>query len=99
MEKPMIKLMPVMISSALNLRFRKLPAKAYPIIFPMVLSLLMSGIVSTIATLRAVGVQPDIMSKIMQAWGLSYIIAFPSALTVMPLVRRIVAMIVEAPRA
>lgn len=85
-------------SRASGFRFRKLPAKAQSIVFPMVLSLLMSGIVSTIATVRAVGIQPDILYKIVQAWGLSYMIAFPSALAVMPLVRRVVALIVEAPR-
>lgn len=87
-----------MTSASSGLRFRKLPAKANAIVFPMVLSLLMSGIVSTIATLRAVGLQPDIMFKIVQAWGLSYVVAFPAALAVMPLVRRIVATIVEAPK-
>jgi hypothetical protein len=79
-------------------RFRKLPAKAHPIVFPMVLSLLMSGIVSTIATLRAIGLQPDIVFKIVQAWALSYVVALPAALAVIPLVRRIVATIVEAPK-
>ncbi|MGO4387221.1 DUF2798 domain-containing protein [Microvirga sp. 2YAF29] len=87
-----------MISSSVNFRFRKLPARAHSIVFPMVLSLLMSGIVSTIATLRAIGFQPDIVFKIVQAWGLSYAFALPTALAVMPLVRRIVATVVEAPR-
>ncbi|MET0526770.1 MAG: DUF2798 domain-containing protein [Microvirga sp.] len=94
----MSKPMPMMTSSSLSFRLRKLPAKAHSIVFPMVLSLLMSGIVSTIATVRAVGLQPDIAFKIVQAWGLSYAVAFPSALAVMPLVRRIVATVVEAPR-
>lgn len=93
MSKPM-----PMTSSSSDLRIRKLPAKAHTIVFPMVLSLLMSGIVSTIATLRAVGFQPDVLFKIIQAWGLSYVVAFPAALAVMPLVRRIVAVIVETPK-
>jgi len=78
-------------------RFRKLPAKAHAIVFPMILSLLMSGVVSTIATLKAVGLEADILSRILQAWGLSYVIAFPSALVVMPVVKRIVGSIVEVP--
>ncbi|WP_244470436.1 DUF2798 domain-containing protein [Microvirga vignae] len=93
MSKPMS-----MTSSSSGLRFRRLPAKAHSIVFPMVLSLLMSGIVSTIATLRAVGFQPDVLLKVIQAWGLSYVVAFPAALAVMPLVRRIVAVIVETPK-
>lgn len=94
----MSKPVPMTASSFRGIRFRKLPAKAHAIVFPMVLSLLMSGIVSAIATIRAVGPQPDILFRIAQAWGLSYMIAFPSALAVMPLVRRVVAAIVEAPR-
>jgi len=94
----MSKPMPITGTSSMNVRLRKLPAKAYAIVFPMVLSLLMSGIVSAIATIRAVGLQPDILAKIVQAWGLSYVIAFPSALVVMPLVRRIVGTLVETPK-
>ncbi|WP_112664335.1 DUF2798 domain-containing protein [Microvirga flavescens] len=78
-------------------RFRKLPARAQIVVFPMILSLLMSGVVSTIATLKAVGFEPGIVWKILQAWGVSYAIAFPSALAVMPVVRKIVAAIVETP--
>lgn len=78
-------------------RLKKLPAKAHGIVFPMVLSLLMSGIVATIATLKAVGLEPGIVSRILQAWAMSYAVAFPAALLVMPLVRKIVTAIVEVP--
>ena len=81
-----------------GLRLRKLPPRAYPIVFPMILSLLMSGVVSSIATLNAVGLDEGILMKILHAWGLSYAIAFPAALLVMPVVRRIVAAIVEPAR-
>ncbi|WP_134500986.1 DUF2798 domain-containing protein [Microvirga pakistanensis] len=81
-----------------TLRPRKLPARAQAVVFPMILSLLMSGIVSTIATLRAVGITPGVGARILEAWGMSYVIAFPTALLVMPLVRRIVAAIVETPK-
>jgi hypothetical protein len=90
---------PTSIASPFStLPLRKLPPRAHGIVFPMVLSLLMSGIVSAIATLRAIGLQSDILLKIVQAWGLSYVIAFPTALAVMPLVRRIVGALVEAPK-
>lgn len=85
------------VSSLSGPRIRKLPAKAYGIVFPMVLSLLMSGIVATIATLKAVGLEAGIVSRILQAWAMSYMVAFPSALLVMPFVRKIVAAIVEVP--
>jgi len=80
-----------------GLRPRKLPARAQAIVFPMILSLLMSGVVSTVATLNAVGLGDGILLKILHAWGMSYAIAFPAALLVMPVVRRIVAAIVEPP--
>lgn len=78
-------------------RLRRLPAKAAHILTPMLLSFLMSGIVASIATLRAVGLSPDVMTKILHAWMLSYPVAFPSAMIVLPIVRRIVGRIVEQP--
>ena len=80
-----------------NRGFRKLPPRAAISVTPMILSLLMSGIVATIATLRAVGLSPDLPQHILQAWMLSYPVAFPSAIVVMPVVRRIVGLVVETP--
>ena len=80
-------------------RFRKLPAPAAHILVPMTLSFLMSGIVAGIATLRAVGLQPDLAEKILHAWMLSFPVAFPSAMILLPIVRRIVGAVVEAPQA
>jgi hypothetical protein len=77
-------------------KFRKLPAKAAFVLTPMILSFLMSGIVASIATLRAVGVTPGLASKILHAWMLSYPVAFPTAMIVMPIVRRVVGLLVES---
>lgn len=78
-------------------RLRKLPARAQSIVFPMILSLLMSGVVTTIATVQAVGPAPDLLPRILHAWMLSYAVAFPTALVMVPIVRRIVAAVVESP--
>lgn len=78
-------------------RRRKLPARAHAVVFPAVLSLLMSGIVTAVATVRALGFMPDLAPRILGAWSISYAIAFPATLLVLPLVRRIVALLVEAP--
>jgi hypothetical protein len=78
-------------------RWRKLPARAQIVVTPMILSLLMSGIVSTISTLKAVGWAEASLPRLLQAWGLSYVIAFPAALVTMPIVRRIVGRLVELP--
>ncbi len=80
-----------------GLRWKKLPARTQGVVFPMILSLLMSGIVSTIATLNATGLEGEVLFKILRAWGVSYLIAFPTALLVIPIVRRIVAVIVQSP--
>ena len=78
-------------------RFRKLPAPTAHVLVPMTLSFLMSGIVASIATLRATGLQPDIGARILHAWMLSFPVAFPSAMIVLPIVRRVVGLLVEAP--
>ena len=78
-----------------KLRFRRLPTRYAAIVMPALLAAIMTCIVSCISTLRGVGVAPDFFSLWMQAWGLSYVIAFPVLLIVLPLVRRIVSMVVE----
>lgn len=86
-----------MLTNSVHNRFRKLPASAAHILTPMILSFLMSGIVAGIATLRAFGLAPDILNKILHAWMLSYPVAFPSAMIVLPIVRRVVGLVVEQP--
>lgn len=76
---------------------RKISARHTWLVLPAILALLMTFIVSGVSTLRAVGLPPDFFSKWMQAWGLSYVIALPVTIVVLPLVRRIVAAITEAP--
>lgn len=80
-------------------RFRKLPAPAAHILIPMTLSFLMSGIVAGIATVRVVGLQPDLADKILHAWMLSFPMAFPAAMILLPIVRRVVGAVVEQPSA
>lgn len=82
---------------AARFRWRKLPARAQVIVMPMILSLLMSGIVSGISTVKAIGLAEVTILRLLQAWGVSYMIAFPAALLVMPIVRRAVALLVESP--
>ena len=79
--------------------WKKLPPKAALIVTPMILSFLMSGIVASIATVRAVGIVPELPGNILHAWMLSYPVAFPSAMIVMPIVRRIVGLVVDLPQA
>jgi hypothetical protein len=57
----------------------------------------MSFIISGVATLRALGWVDGFFGKWMGAWGLSWLIAFPTVLVVFPLVRKIVGVFVEMP--
>ncbi|WP_010466951.1 DUF2798 domain-containing protein [Acidovorax radicis] len=74
---------------------RKLPARSAAWVTPLLLSLLMTFIVSLISTLRVVGLSMDVPRLWMSSWALSWLVAFPTLLLVLPLVRRATAAIVE----
>jgi len=76
---------------------RKLPARYASIVMPLVLSILMTFVVSGISTLKSLGFTPAFLATWPAAWAISWIVAFPTLLVVLPLVRRIVAMVVEPP--
>lgn len=76
---------------------RKLPPRYASVVMPFVLSILMTAVVSMISTLRSLGATPEFLSTWPAAWGLSWLVAFPTLLLVLPLVRRIVAMVVAPP--
>jgi hypothetical protein len=66
---------------------------------PLVLSILMSLIVSGVSTLKSLGTNAAFLSTWPIAWFLSWVVAFPTLLMVLPLVRRIVSLVVQpAPR-
>ncbi|MBN9581434.1 MAG: DUF2798 domain-containing protein [Afipia sp.] len=75
----------------------KLPARYAAIIMPLVLSVLMTFVVSAISTLKSLGPTPLFLSTWPVAWALSWLVAFPTLLAVLPLVRRIVTWIVHPP--
>ena len=64
---------------------------------PFVLSILMSMIVSAVATLKSLGINAAFVSTWPIAWFLSWLVAFPTLLLVLPLVRRIVGLVVQSP--
>jgi hypothetical protein len=74
---------------------RKLPARAGTIVFPAVMALVMTMIISGLTTLRVRGFDAGFVGIWLPAWGLSYVVAFPVMTMLLPLVRRIVAAIVE----
>lgn len=80
-----------------TLRFRKLPAHHAGIVMPLVLSVLMTFVVSGIATLKALGPGPEFVAAWPAAWAISWVVAFPTLLCLLPVVRRIVGALVEPP--
>jgi Protein of unknown function (DUF2798) len=76
---------------------KKLPAKYAMVVLPLILSVIMTFIISGVSTLRGVGLSPLFAATWMSAWGLSWLVAFPTLLVVLPFVRRVVGMVVAAP--
>ncbi len=75
----------------------RLPARYAGIVMPLILSILMTLIVSAIATLRIAGLSAGFLGAWMGAWAWSWVVAFPTLLLVLPVVRRLVALVVEPP--
>lgn len=72
---------------------RRLPAKWAPVMTAFFLSVFMCGVVSLVATVKALGVSPQLVAAWMEGWAVSWLLAFPVVLIVMPLVRRIVSVV------
>lgn len=80
-------------------RWKRLPASFNGFVVPLLLSIFMTAIVSGIATVKNVGLRPDIIRLWLDAWAVSWAIAFPTLLVVLPLVRRIAGFLVEQAQA
>jgi hypothetical protein len=73
-----------------------IPARFGPVLFGFILSCLMSFIVSGIATVRSVGLGPDLMGFWIGSWLTSWFFAFPIVLVVAPIARKLVSKLVRA---
>ena len=78
-------------------RFRKLPARYAAIVLPFFLSCIMTCLISAISTLRGVGLAPGVLQLWLGSWGVSWLIAFPTLMAVLPFVRRLTSKVVEMP--
>lgn len=58
------------------------------------LSVMMTFIVSGVSTFVGIGLTQDFLTLWMKAWGSSWLVAFPSVVFVLPIVRRMVHKIV-----
>ncbi len=76
---------------------RKLPARFNAVVTPLVITFLMTCVVSGISTLNGIGLRDDFAVTWLQSWGASWVVAFPTLVIILPLVRRIVGAVVEQP--
>jgi hypothetical protein len=67
---------------------RKLPPSAALWLTPLMLSVVMTFVVSLVSTLVTSGWTSAAPRLWLRAWGLSWVVAFPTLLLVLPLVRR-----------
>jgi len=73
-----------------------IPARYAQVLFAFILSLLMSFIITAIATYRTIGPEMPFVVTWMKTWMSAWVVAFPTVLVLGPLTRRLVAMLVKA---
>ena len=84
-----------MTTSPAPVRRGKIPARYANLVTALIISLMMTCIVSGISTLRSIGFAPNFFAVWPVAWAMSWAVAFPVFLVIGPLVRRIVAALVD----
>jgi hypothetical protein len=72
-----------------------LPASWHLPITALVLTGVMTALISGIATRRAIGAAPEWLQVWAAAWAWSWLIAFPAALLLIPLARRVAGYLVR----
>lgn len=75
--------------------FKKLPKRFMGIVLPFILTFFMTCFVSGISVLRSQGLGGDFFRVWPSAWMISWGVAFPVMVTVLPFVKKIVGRIVE----
>ncbi|ENW78894.1 hypothetical protein F909_03211 [Acinetobacter sp. ANC 3929] len=69
--------------------------KAASLLFPLILSGMMSFLISGITTLKAVGLIDNFFSMWMSAWAVAWMFAFPSVLVCAPIAQRLAGWILK----
>jgi len=78
------------------LGFAKLPAHYASVVMPFFLTMIMTGVVSLISTLRGVGFAAGFFPLWLGSWALSWAVAFPTMVFVLPRVRRLTSAFVRS---
>ena len=74
----------------------KLPARYASVVLPFFLTCVMTCVVSGISTLRVAGIGPGVLGTWLVSWGLSWAVAYPSMLLVLPSVKKLAAALVSS---
>ena len=77
------------------MQLRRFPARYAGILLPFILSILMTRVVSAVATARNLGLGPDFLAHWLPAWAMSWVVAFPVLLVALPLTRRLVRLLLQ----
>lgn len=80
-----------------NSKSYKLPASWAPHLMPILLSTFMSGLVALVVTIKLYDGTSSLLTNWLNSWFSSWVIAYPSLLVVLPIVKRIVAFITHPP--
>lgn len=67
----------------------RLPVRFAPFIMALQLSVVMTMVVSGVSTLRGIGLSEAFLHVWLASWFMSWIIAFPTLLILMPVVRAV----------
>ncbi len=75
---------------------KKLPKKMGSLLMPFIVSGLMTLIVAGVSTAFSLGLSaPNLFEMWSGAWMISWIIAFPSLIFILPLAKKVVSLVVE----
>ncbi len=85
------------MSSKLHISRKKLPARWAGILMPLTLSVMMTCVISFIVTALGFGLNAELLHRWPVSWGASWLVAFPTLLLLLPVVRRLVALVVDLP--
>lgn len=75
---------------------RKLPASSATFIVPMITAAIMTFLVTGISSWLNLEFDKAFFSKWMMSWGISWLIAFPTLLVSLPIVKKLVSYMTEA---
>ena len=78
-------------------RWRKLHPRHLPLVFAFIMSATFAFIMSGVLTAFNLGLVPGFLGLWMRNYAVAWVVAFPTALVVVPIVRRLVAMVVATP--